>query len=102
MKTETLKKAIEKFGAINQMDMAIEELAELIQAINKVKRVGLVKKNQIQRKTSTFEEIKTYTNMCSEIADVKIMIAQLEMMLDKETINISIERKMIRLAKKLQ
>ena len=38
MRTEVLKRAIEKYGVLAQMDMATEECAELIQAINKLKR----------------------------------------------------------------
>ena len=42
-----------------------------------------------------------YNNLCREIADAKIMIASLELMLNKETIQISVDRKIERLAIKI-
>jgi hypothetical protein len=39
--------------------------------------------------------------LCGEVADVKIMIAQLELMLDAEYIKISVDRKIERLKKRL-
>jgi NTP pyrophosphatase (non-canonical NTP hydrolase) len=97
-----LEQAIQKYGIGQQLDMAVEECAELIQAINKVKRAGIVayhitKPNQgMDMKT-----VLKYTNLCGEVADVKIMIAQLELMLDAEYIKISVDRKIERLKKRL-
>lgn len=59
--TETLQKALDTFGIENQSNQTIEELAELIVAINKWKRHGSLE------------------NMIEEIADVEIMILQLKM-----------------------
>ena len=59
------EKAILKFGVHAQMNMAIEECAELIQAINKWRRnpsIGM-------------------GNIAEEIADVEIMCSQLRLML---------------------
>lgn len=56
--------AIEKYGENSQLDMAIEECAELIQAINKCRR-SLFATNKID-------------DLASEIADVEIMIEQLK------------------------
>lgn len=42
-----------------------------------------------------------YFNLCSEVADMKIMLAQIELMLDSEAIQISIDRKIERLANKI-
>lgn len=61
---EILQKAINTFGEHAQIDMAIEEMAELTQALSKCKR----------GKEHNVEE---------EIADVEIMIAQLRLMTDK-------------------
>lgn len=39
MKEELFKKAIEKFGEFAQLDMLTEECGELLQSVNKVKRL---------------------------------------------------------------
>lgn len=101
MRTEILNKAISQYGIDNQMDMVIEECSELIQAIQKLKRTkisiyaGMIPKWQT-RKTNL-----VYANLCSEVADVKIMIAQLEIILNKEMIDLSVERKIDRLEDRL-
>lgn len=101
--TAILKKAIEQNGTINQMDMCIEECAELIQAINKMKRISgkdacfpIYPKPVHSRLYS-----KTYFDLCSEVADVKIMLAQMEIMLSSEAIQLSVERKIERLENRL-
>lgn len=97
-----LEKAVQKFGTANQLDMVVEECAELIQAINKLKRSGLI--NYVITKPNkgmSIKDVNVYNNLCSEVADVKIMIAQLEFMLNPETIQISLERKIERLQKRI-
>ena len=81
--------------------MAVEECAELIQAINKIKRSFTIDEiknikngNHIFKST---EDALVYNNVCSEIADVKIMLYQLEKIFDKNNIQIAEERKLIRL-----
>lgn len=64
-RAQILKSAINKWGKPIQIDIAIEEMAELIKALQKHKR-------------NPSEE--TLTNVCEEIADVSIMIAQLNLM----------------------
>jgi NTP pyrophosphatase (non-canonical NTP hydrolase) len=100
-----LDSAIQVYGISNQLDMAIEECAELIQAINKIKRnftIDEIKNikngNHIFKST---EDAIVYNNVCSEIADVKIMLYQLEKIFDKNNIDISEERKLIRLEERL-
>lgn len=61
---EIFKKLIEKYGIAHQLDMVMEESAELIQAINKYKRMGEV------------------GNLVEEMADMEIMLSQLRMILD--------------------
>lgn len=63
-RTQILKSAIEKWGKDLQTEIAIEELAELIKALQKHKR-------------NPSED--TLRNVCEEIADVSIMIAQLNL-----------------------
>lgn len=60
---EICKNAINKFGAYQQLDMLIEEMAELTQAISKFKRDKI-------------------HNVEEEVADVEIMLEQLRLMND--------------------
>ena len=86
-KQELYKKAITQWGATNQMDMVVEECAELIQAINKVKRDG---------------SIDNEAKLCGEIADVEIMIEQLRLIINKnEHIEQIKEYKLMRLNDRL-
>lgn len=62
--TATLKEIIETYGQVSQENIAIEEMSELIKAIIKHRR---------------YHTEQTATDIREEIADVKIMIAQLEM-----------------------
>ena len=66
-----LEKAIEKYGD-RQLDQAQEELAELIVAISKYKRAA----------ANEAGKDKALVNVIEEIADVKIMIKQVMMILD--------------------
>jgi hypothetical protein len=86
---EIAKKAVEEWGAEVQTKMAIEEMAELIVALNHYDRGRI-----------TLEEV------ASEIADVKIMMEQLEYIIDKkaekELVREQEEYKKSRLAKMLE
>jgi NTP pyrophosphatase (non-canonical NTP hydrolase) len=68
-KNELFKKALKKWGNNSQMDMCIEECAELIQAINKFRR------------NPSAENMKA---LCSEVADVENMIEQVRFILKKD------------------
>lgn len=68
-----LDKAVEKYGE-RQLDQCQEELAELIVAISKYKRAVA--------KGNGSDEIKAITDVIEEIADVRIMIKQVMMLLD--------------------
>lgn len=63
---EVLKKAVKKYG-MAQLDIAIEEMAELTKEICKLKR------NKLDR-----------NHIIEEIADVEIMLEQLKYMLHVE------------------
>lgn len=80
------KKAVSIWGAPAQLDMVVEECAELIQAINKFKR----------------EKKDSRDNLLEEIADVEIMIGQLRFILesDKEIEQIK-EVKMLKIRERL-
>lgn len=106
-KINTLQKAIKNYGFISQLNMTIEECAELIQAINKIKRAGLVCDDSFLRPNNetSVENALIFYNFCSEIADVKIMIQQLELMLPEEIgdiVEMAVERKIKRLENKME
>ena len=84
---DILEKAIEKYGE-KQLDQAQEELAELIVAISKYKRN---------------ENKFTISNVIEEIADVRIMLKQVMMLLDIEEFEVKNEEisKLNRLKKRL-
>lgn len=85
-KIELYKKAIEKWGVISQVEMAIEECSELIQAIQKVKRSNT---------------IETNTHVCEEIADVEIMIEQLREIFESDIIDQYKTEKLERLERRI-
>jgi len=84
MKTKILKKAIQYFGTNRQVDKAIEEMAELTKELLKIRHDA---------------EMETILDLKCELADVKIMITQLELIfgnVDKE-----VEFKMQRLERRM-
>jgi NTP pyrophosphatase (non-canonical NTP hydrolase) len=87
LQLKVLKGAIKKYGNARQMDMVVEESAELIKAINKFKRSpGAV----------------TMRDLCGELADVEIMCQQLRLMLNKDgLINQIKNEKLVRLQSRL-
>ena len=100
---KTLHEAITKKGVPHQLDMVIEEAAELIQSINKARRTGIIHEWGISAPCveQNMNQVEAYNNLCAETADLKIMLAQLEMMLDSERIKISVDRKINRLQENL-
>jgi len=84
-------KAIDKWGNESQVDILIEEMSELIFALQKYKR----KSDKIPKK-------ERYDNICEEIADVKIMIEQCDILFDKTKINNYYLYKLNRLENKLK
>lgn len=62
---EALKKIISEYGIISQIDMSVEEMSELTKALMKWKRSG--------------ESTEGRVSIIDEIADVKIMCRQLEL-----------------------
>lgn len=77
------KSAIMTYGEIAQIDVAIEEMSELIQALSKYKR----------GKEHNVEE---------EIADVCIMMDQLKLIFDNRKVQKIKRRKIARLGSRLQ
>lgn len=89
---KVLAECVLRYGEVAQSCMAMEECAELIQAINKVLRKGV-------------EDRRVLDNLVEEIADVTILIEQLKMIYlisDKDVENIidkKIERQLLRFDK---
>ena len=84
-----LERAITTYGAPAQMDMAVEEMAELTKAICKVKRVSC-----------TAEAKAVLENVVEEMADVQIMLDQLRIIFHRSTEEVE-EAKLERLAGRL-
>ena len=81
LKKTIYKKAEQMFGRDNQLNMVVEECAELIHAICKFRR------------NASAENLK---HLCEEIADAEIMIEQLKLMLDKDLLIDSIKDKKLK------
>ena len=69
-RNEILNRAISKYGLMNQMNMCIEEMAELIKALSKVRRPN-------------DDDRAAHENVIEECADVQIMLDQMQIMLDQ-------------------
>lgn len=87
-KEELYKFAIERYGDEAQINQGIEEMAELIQAVNKFRRM----RNPV-----------TFDNIAEEIADVEIMMDQYKQIygITENEIILLKKRKLDRLAKRL-
>lgn len=103
---DVLKRAITQNGAERQAEMVNEEIGELLQVMNKMQRKGLLLKNGYKR---PYPEMKPadcllFFSLCSEIADVKLLLRQLEHMVGavgQEAVQITIDRKITRLEERL-
>lgn len=95
---ETLEAAILKYGAENQIDMAIEEMSELTKALLKEQRQA--KKGFDVSAAETFEMLED--DISEEMADVIIMLVQLQMIFNNKEevsryINSKVERLKVRM-----
>ena len=87
---EIYKKALDKYGALNQLVVAIEELSELQKALCKILRHG-----------ATNNEGRI-NNAIEECADVEIMLGQVKQMLNIENrVNGAIASKLERLKQRI-
>ena len=84
-----LEHAIRLYGEPAQMDMAVEEMAELTKALCKVKRVSCAA-----------EAKAVLENVVEEMADVQIMLDQLRIIFGRSTAEVE-EYKLERLKKRL-
>ena len=81
---EVCSKAVDIYGTEAQIWMAIEEMAELLNAISKHRR------DRVNRE-----------DICEEIADVSIMMIQLAYIFGAEDVNDYLEQKIDRLERRL-
>lgn len=90
-----MQEAIDHYGEENQLDMAIEEMAELTKAICKCKRLenaypnitsDLLACSGVLARNADFEKAVEVLkgNVAEEIADVYVMLEQLTMIFDCE------------------
>ena len=86
------KRAVEKWGEDSQLNQMIEEMAELIVAINKFKRA---RDNVAQKRDGVIE------NLYEEFADVKLCLEQMEYMFGKEKIDAKMDEKIKKFVKQL-
>lgn len=104
MDTETLKRNTVKHGVVFQLEMLTEEIGEVLQAVNKVRRLGGMDIDDCILKPCKETSVTyslAYFGLCGEVADLKITLKQIELLLDEEAINISIERRIERLKENL-
>lgn len=94
-KQHTLEEAIKTFGESSQITKAIEEMAELMQA--------LCKRNAVRGNDKASLELKAklLDNICEETADVMIMMEQIAIMAGKGKVEEWKENKLQRLQKRI-
>lgn len=87
-----MRQAIETYGVQAQCDVAIEEMAELTQVVMKIRRIS-----------DDYEEtMAARDHLIDEIADVGIMIAQMELMFGAVDVEKIRRKKLLRLKKHLE
>ncbi|WP_105303081.1 hypothetical protein [Anaerolactibacter massiliensis] len=90
-----LKAAIDKYGPQNQLAMAQEECAELIQAISKLNRAGSSDHPGRTAKAAM-------NNLMEETADVGIMLDQIRIMYPSHAYDTIRAQKIARLEKRMK
>jgi NTP pyrophosphatase (non-canonical NTP hydrolase) len=103
-KDHLLKVTIKEFGHWPQIDMLREEMGEVLQAINKLKRTGMCEDNirlpsdvTFNTSTSNYEHnvyCERFFSLCSEFADLEIMLEQMRKIFSEEAIELAKERKL--------
>lgn len=105
---EILEMAVAVYGVRSQLDMWVEESAELTKAICKAKRANLISTLRFRQldEESSAEDWKLMHDILSEMVDVQIMLDQMKIMLEfmnpNEAMALIRERKLERLANKLK
>ena len=89
-KNSVIIKAVDTYGEDSQINMAVEEMSELIKALMKLRR------NDVDKK-------EIFRNIAEEIADVEIMLEQLKLIFNCfSLVETEKEFKINRLAKRLE
>lgn len=108
MNKEAIQKIAQHYGYDAQSRQCIEEMAELTQAINKMWRNcflnGFITLEDVlkeETETQKFSDEKEYQNVVEEIADVQIMLWQLEYLLNADVEPI-IEQKISRQLERIE
>ena len=86
--------AITKWGETAQLDQMVEEMAELTLAISKYKR-------QFNDSLLDYQKVGVMENLYVEIADVKMMIEQMEYMFGQENVDKAYQKQMEKLKREL-
>ena len=87
MERNIYQDAIDKWGETAQLDQMIEEMAELTIAISKYKR-------QFNDSLLNYQKVGVMENLYTEIADVKLMLEEMEYMFGKENVQKAYERQL--------
>lgn len=85
--TAVLQEALDTFGIDKQLDIVIEEMAELTKAIIKHRR---------------YASKETYENLCEETADVAIMVEQIFLSTKRDDVSKYAVAKIDRLKDRIQ
>ena len=83
---EIIREALDTFGTMRQVDVAIEECAELIVALEHFKRGRCC---------------ADYSDIVTEIADVQIICSQMQMLFGSVEVLVEKERKLERLKERV-
>lgn len=92
--TNIYQQTIDKWGETAQLDQMIEEMAELTLAISKYKR-------QFNDSLLDYQKVGVMENLYVEIADVKMMIEQMEYMFGQENVDKAYQKQMEKLKREL-
>lgn len=88
------KQAEKLWGLVAQYDQAIEEMAELVVAINKYKRKCLYGEYS--------QNAKIEANVIEEIADVKMCLEQLEDFVGADKVAVVFDKKLAKLQEEIE
>lgn len=92
---DVLYDAIDTYGREAQMDMCIEECSELIKALLKLRRLPLEER-------LAAKGMKALENIQEEIADVQIMLWQIDLMYGYGYVEDQIDKKLNRLKERIK
>lgn len=88
--TEMMNKIVSTYSFEHQREIFVEECAEAVQAVQKLKR------SDVEDVPDRLQEL------CSEVADVLIMAEQMRMYLGADMVDMEIDRKLDRQLKRIQ